>query len=244
MNNILEDVLKTKRFVNSRDQTIAVHSETSKDQCEFLQQIIRKHHFKKSLEIGFAYGISAVAILEEISKNYGKHLVIDKFQLDGWGGNGLELVEKAGYKKNLEFSELFCYRALPKLLEEGRRFDFVYIDSTKQFDWLLVDFFYIDKLLDINGIIVFDDVSFPGIRKLLRYIVQFPNYKVYSQFPGNDLPSGLRKLAGLLRLLPFANKILKEELLVSDVKLGINAHAVALIKIDEDRRNWDWHVNF
>ena len=115
---------------------------------------------------------------------------------------------------------------------------------SKQFDWLLVDFFYFDKILEINGIIVFDDVDMPGIRKLLRYLSQFPNYKVYSQFPANNKESKLRKLAKLLKWLPQSEKLLREEILKTDYELGINSHAVALQKTDNDERTRHWHVSF
>jgi hypothetical protein len=130
------------------------------------------------------------------------------------------------------------------LLQSDEKFDFAYIDSSKQFDGLLVDFFYLDKILNINGIIVFDDVGFPGIRKLLRYLSQFPNYKIYSQFPQNNAPSLLRRAARILRRIPVIKKLIKEEILLSDFELGINSSCVALQKIDHDKRNWEWHVNF
>ena len=243
MNKLLESIFETRQFHTSANHTIEISSETSKQQCEYLQAIIRNNNFKKSLEIGFAYGMSTLAITEEIVKNGGDHVVIDKFQFDHWGGHGLDLINQASFSDRVEFIGEFCYIALPKLLEARKRFDFAYIDSTKQFDWLLVDFFYIDKILNINGIIVFDDVSFSGIRKLLRYISQFPNYKIYSQFD-NPKPSKKRRLANLLRHLPLAKKYLKEDILKSDIELGINSNCVALIKIDEDKRNWDWHVSF
>ena len=244
MHELLENIFRTKQFINSNDQKVDVHSETSREQCAYLQQLISRHHFKHSLEIGFAFGISTLAIMEEIIKNGGTHLVIDKFQHEHWKGHGLDLVKQAGYQSRLEFREEFCYKVLPALLEKPERFDFVYIDSTKQLDWLLVDFFYIDKLLSIGGIIVFDDVNFPGIRKLLRYISQFPNYKVHSCHPGNAKLSASRSIASFLKYLPVSRKYIKEEILVSDAALGINAGAVALQKTGEDLRNWDWHTSF
>lgn len=244
MNKLLETIFETKKFQNSNNQIVEIHSETSKKQCEFLQQLITAHKFSKSLEIGFAYGISTLAIIEEVAKNGGRHLVIDKFQHDAWSGNGLELIKQAGYSDQLDFIEEYCYVILPKLLEAGKKFDFVYVDSTKQFDWLLVNFFYIDKVLDVNGIVVFDDVAWTSIRKLLRYISQFPNYKVYSQFPENYAPTKARELTELLKHLPKSEKYLKEDIIKSDYQLGINCSCVALIKVGEDKRNWDWHINF
>lgn len=244
MNQILEEIFDTKKFTNHKNQIIDIHSETRKEQCVYLQDIIKNNNFKNSIEIGFAYGISTLAITEEIVNNGGQHLVIDKFQNTVWGGNGMDLIKQSGYSEKVEFFEEFCYIILPSLLEKGRKFDFAYIDSTKQLDWLLVNFFYVDKILDVNGIIVFDDVIFPGIRKLLRYISQFPNYKVHSQFPTNYEQSKSLKLAKLLKSLPKQEKLLKEEILQTDFELGINSHAVALQKIDNDNRKWDWHVNF
>ena len=97
MNKFLENIFATKKFTNSKNQIIDIHSETNRGQCEYLQNIIKKNNFKSSIEIGFAYGISTLAITEEIVNNGGQHLVIDKFQNTGWGGNGIDLINQAGY---------------------------------------------------------------------------------------------------------------------------------------------------
>ena len=246
MNELLENIFDTKKYTNSKNQIIDIHSETSRNQCEFIQNIIKTNNFKKSLEIGFAYGISTLAITEEIVRNGGSHLVIDKFENDYWAGNGIDLINKGGYSDKIEFYEEYCYIVLPSLLNKGRKFDFAYIDSTKQLDWLLVDFFYIDKLLEIYGVIVFDDVSYPSIRKLLMFLSQFPNYKVYSQHPINNFQprSKSKKLAILLKFFPQLKIFLTEESKITDYELGINSQMVALMKIDNDKRNWDWHIDF
>ena len=109
----------------------------------------------------------------------------------------------------------------------------------------MVDFFFIDKMMEKNGIIVFDDVSFPAIRKLLRYLSQLPHYKVYDQSPNNAPQKHLRpKFVRLLRRLKSAPTFLKEEIIKTDTKLGINSHCVALQKVGEDQRNYDWHISF
>jgi predicted O-methyltransferase YrrM len=244
MNKLLKEIFEKKEFLSENNEIIKIHSETSKEQCEFLQNVIRENNFKKSIEIGFAFGMSTLAITEEIVNNGGSHLVIDKFQYDGWGGYGLELIKRAGYSDKIEFYEDYCCHVLPDLLKEGRKFDFAYIDSTKQIDWLMVNFFYLDKLLEINGIIVFDDVVFPSIRKLLRYIVQIPCYKVYAVYPENYNVSLPRKISQLFKRIPKSDKILKEEITTSDSELGINTNCVAIQKISVDDRNWDWHVSF
>lgn len=244
MHHLLEKIFETGTFTNSKGETVTIHSETSKDQCSFLQSIIRDKRFENSIEIGFAYGISTLAITEEIVRNNGRHLVMDKFQLRSWKGNGLDLIKLAGYTDNVAFYEEFCYIVLPDLLRQGRTFDFAYIDSTKQFDWLLTDFFFLDKMLDIGGIIVFDDVNFPGIRKLLRYIIQFPSYNLYDTFPKNSkLP--YKRIADQVSVhSPRSGGVMIEGLQKTDYELGINSSCVAIEKISADDRNWDWHKDF
>ncbi len=244
MDPLLEAFFSTRTFLTKDKKTIHLHSETGRDQCEFMQKLIQENRFSASIEIGFAHGMSALAITEEIVKNNGKHVIIDKFENTGWNGVGLDLIEQAGYLSNIEFHEEFCYIALPKLLEEGRKFDFAYIDSTKQLDWLLVDFFFLDKLLVKDGIIVFDDVTFPGIRKLLRYISQFPDYRVYDTFPRNPKSYFRRKVSSILRMMPKKEKYLSPSITLTDSELGINSHCVALQKVNDDSRKWNWHKDF
>ncbi|TAD86464.1 MAG: class I SAM-dependent methyltransferase [Bacteroidetes bacterium] len=244
MHLLLEQIFETGKFLSSKNEYIEIHSETSKKQCAFLQKIISSNNLTRSLEVGFAFGTSTLAITEAVATNGGSHVVIDKFQHEHWKGIGLDLIGQAGLGNKLEFHEAFCYVVLPQLLANERSFDFAYVDSTKQFDWLLVDFFYIDKLLDVGGIIVFDDVKFPGIRKLLRYLAQFPNYKVLETFPSNAAPSIRQKRLSMLKSLPYSAAYLREDILKTDFELGVNGACVALQKTASDTRHWSWHVPF
>lgn len=244
MNAYLNDIFKTRKYVKSDGCIIDIHSETGYDQCLFLQEIIQKNSFRKSIEIGFAYGISTLVITDAVTQFGGTHTVIDKFQNSDWGGVGLDLLAKAGYSEKLSFFEEYSYKVLPQLLDEGSKYDFAYIDSTKQFDWLMVDFFFLDKLIKPGGVIVFDDVVFPGIRKLLRYLSQLPDYKVYNTYPANGNQQKSRKVNLLGKIFPFLERYLKEDYLLRDAELGINTHCVALKKTSNDSRNWDWHKSF
>jgi O-methyltransferase. len=245
MHALLESVFELRKFTNDRSETIEIHSETSKEQCLFLQEIIETHGFTSTIEIGFAFGISTLAITEMVVKNGGSHVVIDNIQNSYWGGNGISLLNQAGYRGKYEFIEAFSSKILPELAGQGKHFQFAYIDTTKLLDYLMVDFFYLDMMLEVNGIIVFDDVSFPAIRKLLRYLSQLPHYKIYAQIPPNAKQKRLKpRLVRLLKRLKSAGTFLKEEIMNTDTALGINTHCVALQKMSEDERNYDWFVPF
>src|SRR3954471_5980151 len=99
MNSLLEQTLEKRIFTNKDNEVVKIHSETKRAQCEFLQKLIYDNNFTNSIEIGFAYGMSTLAITEAIVKNKGKHVVIDKFQITDWKGSGLDIIAQAGYSK-------------------------------------------------------------------------------------------------------------------------------------------------
>jgi predicted O-methyltransferase YrrM len=241
MHPLLKQIFETKKFVNSRNETVDIHSETSEGQCQFLMDLIRENKCKATVEVGVAFGMSTLAMLDAVRENGGTSVAMDPFQATGWGNNGLDLVKQAGYESSLEFYEEYSYIMLPRFLEQGRKFDFAYIDSTKLLDYLMTDFFYLDKLMDPGGIIVYDDVSFPAIRKLMRYLCQLPNYEIVGVYPVNRKLSSIRKIL----LKPFVpGFLLKEELRVTDYQRGIHTHCVAIRKTGPDERHYAWFAPF
>ncbi len=140
MHPILEEVQKTGKYINSRNETVVIDSETPIPQCEFLQEIIRENKFKAALEIGMAFGTSSLAIAEAVAENGGTIVSMDPYETCNYNANGVDMVRKGGF--DVEFYEDFSHVILPKLGAEGRTFDFAYIDSTKMVDWLMTDFFF------------------------------------------------------------------------------------------------------
>ena len=71
-----------------------------------------------------------------------------------WASIGVRNVERAGFTERHTLVESFDYIALPKLLQEGARFDFAFIDGMHLFDYTLLDFFFVDVMLDVGGWVV------------------------------------------------------------------------------------------
>lgn len=66
----LENIIETGSIeINNEGERIPLHSHTSKDQCLFLQEMFDLVKPKRSVEVGFAYGISAMSILEMHRQN-------------------------------------------------------------------------------------------------------------------------------------------------------------------------------
>lgn len=132
---------------------------------EYLHKLIKENKFKKTLETGFGLGLSAACI---ITASQSKHVGIDPFQ-ENYNNTGLKNIEKLGLTNNLEFYADYSHNVLPKLLNEKRTFDFIFIDGDHKFDGQFVDFYYASLLLEKNGFIVLHDTWMRSTTYLLNY---------------------------------------------------------------------------
>jgi hypothetical protein len=127
------------------------------------------------------------------------------------------------------------------------------VDGWHTFDHTLLDFFYINRMLNVNGVVVFDDADMPAVRKCVRYIASYPAYGVLGQVSRDALNWKWRLLGRLRNLIrsvtsPVGPRLLSEffdqRVLTSDRALGIDATMVALLKESEDSRSYDWYSPF
>jgi predicted O-methyltransferase YrrM len=124
-----------------------------------------------SVEIGLAYGFSTLFILDSMRRGqYGRHIAIDPGADYYWHGIGLQAVKETGLSERFTWIKAPSHEAFPQLLARGDRAQFVYIDGAHLFDYALVDFFLSDKILDIDGLIVFDDLWLPAIKRLVSFV--------------------------------------------------------------------------
>lgn len=246
---ILKDIFKEKKVYDANGNYFELKDHTSQEQCEFLKNIVIKNKTTLSLEVGLGYGISTLAILDGLScvSNNFKHIVLDPLQNE-WNYIGLENIKRSGFEENVEFYNDFSDNVLPKLFFNGTKIQFAYIDSSKIFDVLMVDTYYILKMMEIGGVLVFDDVDFPGIRKLLRYLVQLPGFKIFATLK-KEKPSLKKKIAEsmykkIISSFPFKEQVIPNIDYKTDADLNVNYYCIALQKVDEDKRHWDWFVKF
>lgn len=242
----LKDIFSAGKVTDENGNAYPLHSNTPAAQCEFIQDLVQEAQPENSLEIGLAYGISTLAILEALQKGNKPfhHTVVDPYQKD-WKNIGLLNIERAGFSQYVTYESRFSDQVLPDLYKDNSRVQFVYIDSTKVLDVLMTDVYFVTKILDTGGILVLDDCGFPGIRTLVRFLSRHPSYTVYKGF-SKDTNSGKRhflKIAylGLLGLLPFKSKVLPNYDFKSDAELGVDYDCMAFKKIKEDDRSWDWY---
>lgn len=150
----------------------------SKAEAQVLAAIILKHNCQQSLETGVANGISTLAITQAIARNQGHHYGIDPCQFSDHQGVALTLLAEHHLQQHFTLCEGPTHLEAPKLLSQGKTFDFIFIDGMHKFDYKFLDFFYADKLLKVDGFLVFHDLLLPSTKKLAKFVLQQKNYQM------------------------------------------------------------------
>ena len=243
------EIIQAKGFRDAKGDFKVLDAAISVEEAYFLRDLVTANRPVKSLEIGLANGISALAICESLGTG-ALHTVIDPLQSTYWEGSGTHVLRSAGLD-NFNLIEEPSEFALPRLCREGARFDFAFVDGNHTFDHALVDFFYIDRMLEVGGIVAFDDTDMPSLNRLMRYISRYPNYECIGSRGDRPTSNRFGQLvnAALWTLtLPIGSRLrsrfLNDSVARPDIRLGIDHSLTAFRKKADYDRNWDWHESF
>jgi predicted O-methyltransferase YrrM len=140
---------------------------------EALSGWVTKERAGSSIEIGFGYGISALFVFRGLlstgSSSAFRHLTIDPNQIQGFASIGLQLVEEAGLREHLDFHNDRSEFVLPRLLAEGRQFDFGFVDGNHRFDAVFIDLMFLARLVGGGSVIFLDDYQLPAVKKAVAF---------------------------------------------------------------------------
>jgi predicted O-methyltransferase YrrM len=236
---LVEEILRTKsvRAVDG-STTFPLKDAIDEETGALLQELIEEKRPKVTMEIGLAYGISGLFICEALAKASGKkHIAVDAFQSSTWSGIGMHHLRQAGFGDLVELREQLSEDALPQMVQEGVKVDLAFIDGTHSFDQKIVDFFYVDRLLNVGGVIAFDDCDWASIRQACRYIATNRPYRVCGTTAGT--PPGWRgnTVRWLARQSKGVGRLLNPKFTVADEQLGMPAGArcIAFEKMSGER---------
>lgn len=139
---------------------------------EALRDLVIREGATRTIEVGLALGMSALFFCEAIADRGGRHVAVDPFQAESWNGAGLRTLRDAGVEDLVETIEEESQLALPRLVAEGREFDFGFIDGDHRFDAFFLDLYYMTRLVRPGALIVADDLWMPSIRTAVAYAVK------------------------------------------------------------------------
>jgi predicted O-methyltransferase YrrM len=217
-------MLESKQVINAAGMHFPLNSNVAPNEGMYLYNLIKQHNMTKTLEVGMAYGISALYMAQahkELGLNsiqlptghandstFHSHIAIDPFQTTQWKGIGSYNLMKANLRQYCKVIEQESHLALPNLaMHQAHSFQLAFIDGMHLFDYTLLDFFYADLLVEENGFIVFDDAHMPSVQKVISHALTNRDYV--------QLDNGLQM-----------NRV------------------VTLQKKQNDVRRWDYHQDF
>ena len=148
---------------------LAPHS-IEREQGEAMRELAVAEGAERTIEVGLALGMSALFLCQAVIVHGGSHVAIDPFQEASWRLAGVMALADAGVRELVEVLEEESQLALPRLVAEGREFDFAFVDGDHRFESVLLDLYYMTRLVRPRGLIVVDDMWMPSIRTAVAYV--------------------------------------------------------------------------
>jgi predicted O-methyltransferase YrrM len=171
--DVLDRMLESGTTLDRDSNPVAVHSQIGREFSEAIARVVAERRPALSIEVGMAFGTSTLAMLS----GGGEVVSIDPNQLTDYDGLGVHAVERAGFADRHRLIAEPSYLGLPQLLRDETRCQFAYIDGWHTFDYTLLDFFYVDKMLDVGGVVAFNDCWLDSIHKVQKFVALHRPYE-------------------------------------------------------------------
>lgn len=239
MNATIDEIFRSGQVIDAEQKAYPHSTATvTRETGVLLYDFVRAIKPERTLEIGMAYGMSTLFLCQAHRDNGGgRHTAIDPYQEKGYRSIGRLNIERARLGDLLQFHETPSDQVLPMLCAQEARIDFAFIDGSHLFDFVMLDFYYVDKLVPVGGCVAFDDLWMPGVRKVVNFVLRNRHYE---QVPWpSDERTPLR-----VRVARACRRIGQNPLgLDWSLKL-VSQNTVLLRKTGGDTREWQFHRAF
>jgi len=155
---------------------------------EALRAWVIKERAVHTIEIGLAYGISALFICEGLVTNgnrKARHTVLDPYQAS-FKNLGLQFLEEAGVARLVEYLAEESQIALPRFVSAGRLFDLAFVDGSHLFDRVFLDLIYLGRLVRPGGVIFADDYQAPAVARAVSFCLTNLGWNLEEASPSDE----------------------------------------------------------
>jgi len=139
-------------------------------QGDFLYRLCRTQQCTSALEVGFATGSTALYLLAGTEPCGGSVVSID-FRQSDFERLGCRMVETSPWEKRHCLIEENSNVALPRMYAEGKKWGLIFLDGWKTVDHLMLDMYYSARMLDVGGVLVFDDTRMKSVKRVNRLLL-------------------------------------------------------------------------
>jgi predicted O-methyltransferase YrrM len=188
-NDTLEEIFRTGKLTDSEGKITVIDDMISREEAGIIYEMIKKSNAKITLEVGLAHGVSALVFcqaLNDLNISGHKHYAIDPNQYTQYKGAAVSALKMAGYENFFELLEGPTHLEMPAIINSNVKLDCAFIDGWHTFDYTLVDFFLIDKILKPGGYVAFHDVYGRSKQRVINFVLSHRKYEIardLMQFP-------------------------------------------------------------
>ncbi|WP_414530439.1 class I SAM-dependent methyltransferase [Nodularia chucula] len=169
----IDNLISNGTIVGSSGRTHQVQGTSTINNLVVISNLMNEMKTTHTLEIGMAYGASTLAFCAMHSKlklKESEHIAIDPFQLVDYDECGVLSVKNANLDQFLKiYYEPSCC-ILPQLMQQGKKYDLIYIDGSHLFEDSFLDAYFAVRLLRSGGVMLLDDSSDPHVAKVISFL--------------------------------------------------------------------------
>jgi len=181
---------KIKEIVSSSGYVVAEMDKTKHDifpvsfdpeEGESLQELVQEEDPQTVIEIGLGYGFAALNVFaaKNLSKESNFRLItIDPNQDSRFSNVGLQLLREVNALKYVKFHKDPSEFVLPDLIKTEQEADFAIVDGNHRFEHVVVDLFFLGRILKLGSLIFIDDIQLTGIKKAVLFFMKNLEWKI------------------------------------------------------------------
>lgn len=146
---------------------------------EFVRKLCLAERATSGVEVGMAWGLSTLHVVEALLANGATgraQVVIDPMQSSRFHNAARRTLRESDVDEMVEFHEAPSDLVLPRLISEGRHFDFAFIDGDHRFEAAFLHVVFIDRLLKPGGVVAIDDAWSHPVYLTCKFLEVYLHY--------------------------------------------------------------------
>lgn len=173
LDEVLNTLKETRLAIGDDGESVDIDAyAVTAPAAELLERVSRIVQADTILEIGIASGLSTLSIsrgrLAGGPMREKSYHAIDPNQ-SRYRNIGILAFQRAGIEPLIEYHDDESLLALPRLLERNTRLQFAFVDGKHQLDHVMMELLFIDRMLDVGGVLAIHDMWMPGLQHALSY---------------------------------------------------------------------------